>query len=397
MTDVPANLDDRKTAVLASWTPQPPLVPGPEGSLHIHSHAAARAVLRADEVTQSGFGADVLQKVRRTLIRLPVLFLDGQEHQEMRRATARFFTPRTVEESYVALMEAETKRLVDQLKRDKTARLDLMSMDMAVAVAGAIVGLTEHLIPGMAGRIAALLDKPPIDGKLSPGAIVRIILSNIRITAFYICDVLPSIRTRRKAPQSDVISHLLSLGYSNAEIVTECVIFGAAGMVTTREFIAIAALHFIDRPQLRERFLAAGMPERRAILEEILRLEPVVGKLYRRAKEPLDLPGGHRVDTGQRLAIDVRSANGDEAAVGACPFHIDPDRKMPDPRTGAPAMSFGDGRHRCPGAFIAMEESAIFLAALLALPGLRVVGEPKISWNDLVGGYQFDECHIAID
>jgi hypothetical protein len=44
-----------------------------------------------------------------------------------------------------------------------------------------------------------------------------------------------------------------------------------------------------------------------------------------------------------------------------------------------------------------MQESAVFLARLLAEPGLRVVGTPSVSWNNLVGGYEFHECTIAID
>ena len=59
-------------------------------------------------------------------------------------------------------------------------------------------------------------------------------------------------------------------------------------------------------------------------------------------------------------------------------------------------MGFGDGRHRCPGAFVAMQESAVFLSRLLAIPGLRVVGTPDMAWNYLVGGYEFHECRISI-
>ncbi len=147
-------------------------------------------------------------------------------------------------------------------------------------------------------------------------------------------------------------------------------LFGAAGMITTREFITIAALHLISKPKLRDRFVVAGDVERRAILEEILRLEPVIGKLYRRTTAPMDLPNGEHVEAGQSFVIDLRSSNVDPEAVGACPFQLDPDRQMPDSKAGGAAMGFGDGRHRCPGAFIAMEESAIFLAKLLALPRL---------------------------
>ncbi len=399
MSDVAADpasaRDDRKTARLAQWSAQPPLVRDEKGALHVHTHALARAVLRG-EVEQNGFGANMVRRLS-SIMRLPVLFLDGLEHQEMRRATARFFAPRAVEEGYVGLMERETSRLIDRLEEDKEGRLDLMAMDMSVTVAAEIAGLTEHLLPGMPGRIAGFLKNAPVDDKVTLGLWPRYALSQLKLMVFYLLDVWPSIRRRRRAPRQDVISHLISIGYRDREILTECVIFGAAGMVTTREFITIAALHLIERPELSRRFVAAGMEERRAILEEILRLEPVIGRLYRRATQPMDLPNGVHVEPGQDFVVDIRSVNADAEAVGACPFHLDPDRRMPDPRTGAPAMGFGDGRHRCPGAFIAMEESAIFLGRLLALPGLRVVGKPDFVWNGLVGGYEFRECWIAID
>lgn len=391
--DVPSDTDDRKTAALAGWSPQPEMVEDASGTLHIHRHALARHVMRG-AVEQNGFGAQIVRRTM-SLMRLPVLFMDGEQHTELRRATARFFAPRTVEESYLELMQRETERLVGDFAARKEGRLDLMAMDMSVTVAAEIAGLTEHLRPGMPKRIAGFLNNPPVNVPMSPRLIWRIITSQTKLGLFYLFDVRPSIRSRRKAPRQDLISHLISIGYRDREILTECVLFGAAGMVTTREFITIAAMHLIERPALSARFIAAGNPERRAILEEILRLEPVLGKLYRRATEAMDLPGGRRVEKGQGFVIDIRSVNGDESAVGACPYHLDPDRTMPDSKAGAPAMGFGDGRHRCPGAYIAMEESAIFLGRLLALPGLRVVGEPRIAWSNLVGGYEFHEARIA--
>jgi len=388
--------DDRKTARLASWAPHAPYTTAPDGLVHIHSHSLARGVLRAPEVEQNGFGADIIRKSKASLMRPPVIFLEGDAHQELRRATARFFAPRAVEENYMALMEREADRMIDEVQRRKGGRLDEMAMDMSVTIAAEIAGLTRHLLPGMAKRISNFLNNPPVGEKMSVGLVARIALSQFKLLLFYLLDVRPNIRLRKKEPRADVISHLISLGYKDSEILTECVIFGAAGMVTTREFITIAAMHLIDRPELSARFIVASEPEQRAILEEILRLEPVIGRLYRRAMAAFDLPDGHKVEAGQSFVIDIRSANGDEAAVGACPFHLDPDRKI-DSKIGAPAMGFGDGRHRCPGAFIAMQESAVFLRKLLALPGLRVVGEPKMSWNKLVGGYEFAECKIAID
>ena len=58
---------------------------------------------------------------------------------------------------------------------------------------------------------------------------------------------------------------------------------------------------------------------------------------------------------------------------------------------GDAGLSFGDGAHRCPGAYIAIQETDIFLTKLFALPGLRMVQaltvrlRPEISSYELVG------------
>lgn len=387
--------DDRRTATLAGWSPQPASSRDAKGVLHIHSHELARAVLRTQNVEQSGFGAEIVRNMH-SLMRLPMLFLDGEEHQKLRRGTARFFTPRACEDNYRGLIERETERLVGDFMKKGEGRLDAMSMDLAVTIAGEIVGLTEHVAPGMPTRILSFLSNPPIDLPMSPRLLWRMFTSQAKLGIFYLMDVRPSIKRRRKTPRDDVISHLIAEGYKANEILTECVLYGAAGMVTTREFITVAAIHLIENPGLRDRFLSADDEAQRALLEEVLRLDPVIGHLRRRAVAPFTLPDGESVETGQEFVIDVRSTNADESAVGKCPFHADPDRVMPDTKTGRPAMSFGDGRHRCPGAYVAMQESAIFLDALLRVEGLRIVGTPSVGWSNLVGGYEFHMCEIAV-
>ncbi len=195
MTDVSAQADDRRTAKLANWSEQPPLRTDAAGVMHVHSHAIARAVLRAPEVEQNGFGADIVRKARASLIELPMLFVEGPAHQELRRATARFFAPRAVEENYLALMTRETDRLIGQLQRDKQVRLEEMAMEMSVTVAAEICGLTEHVFPGMADRIAGFLRNPPLDAKLTPGALLRIVVSQYKLLKFYLFDVRPNIRS----------------------------------------------------------------------------------------------------------------------------------------------------------------------------------------------------------
>jgi cytochrome P450 len=160
-----------------------------------------------------------------------------------------------------------------------------------------------------------------------------------------------------------VISHLLDQGYSNREILTECLTYGAAGMATTREFIVMAAWHLFEREDLRRSFLESDEQARIALLEEILRLEPVVGALYRRAERELTLEGEGGpmvIPAGALVKVDVRAANTDPAVAGPCPFKVDARRVVEASKASDSLMSFGDGPHRCPGAAVALQETAIF-------------------------------------
>jgi cytochrome P450 len=138
--------------------------------------------------------------------------------------------------------------------------------------------------------------------------------------------------------------------------------------------------------------------ERIALIEEVLRLEPVVGVLYRRAQREIVLDDNgrsERILAGTLLEIDIRNVNVDRKAAGLCPHRLDPDRRVRDQRTPRSVMSFGDGPHRCPGTTIALEESAIFLEQLLRIPGIRLASAPTIDFNPLVESYALHGALVA--
>ena len=173
--------------------------------------------------------------------------------------------------------------------------------------------------------------------------------------------------------------------------------YAAAGIATTREFINMAAWHLFEREDLRARFLDGSEQVQVAILEEILRLEPVVGALYRRTERELKLDENGAITTlaaGTLVKIDVRAMNSDPVASGGCPFKLDANR---DVRAAASAslMSFGDGPHKCPGASVALQETAIFLDCLLRVPNIRLTRPPTVGWNALISSYELRGAQIA--
>ena len=381
--------------------PQPaaasPIERDDQGIWHIHGFEEARAVLRGSHTRQAGFGAELFSKAHMT--NSPVLYMEGKEHQQQRKQTARFFTPKAVATNYQELMEQQVDKIIARIKRKKRVDLSRCSLDLAVSVAAQIIGLTHSRIPGLGRRLDAFFtgSTTKLGGSLLQ--ILKTIQSQTRLLAFFTLDVKPAIQAHKRSSSEDIISHLLTQNYSDTEILTECLTFGAAGMATTREFISAATWHFLEHPTLRQRYLAAGDEERTAILQEILRLEPVVGKLYRRTVEEVQIESGATkvtIPAGELLNINIHHVNTDESIVGSESLAICPDRELNAGNVTNAIMSFGDGHHRCPGSYVAIQETDIFLRRLLAIDGLHIVKPPTLTWNELITGYELRNFIIGI-
>lgn len=369
--------DQRKSAAIAGGGTLKAVVP-------VQGYRSAREVLRDPQARQAGFKAELVARFG-SATRPPILYLTGEPHRRQRAATARFFAPKVVNERHRPIIKASSDRLIAELVRTGGGDLDRMALDLAVTVAAEIVGLTDSDKAGMIRRLDAFFSLGAATGTDMLSNLVASLMGQWRMLHFHFRDVRPAIAARRKAPREDVISHLIAEGYSDRDILVECFTYGAAGMVTTREFVTMAGWHLLENAELRTRFLDADRDGRIAILEEILRLEPVVGTLYRRTAE-----------APAPFALDIRSANVDADAVGACPFSLDPDRSRAE-RVGGAGLSFGDGEHRCPGAGVALAEAEVFLGRLLRVPGLRLEAPPRMGWNPLVTGYELRNCRLVVE
>ena len=370
------------------------------GVWHVHGYAEAEAVLRSDAVRQAGFRAEFLDKMP-TGINPPILYLEGKPHHEQRRQTARFFTPRTTDSQYRQMMAQYADELVQEFVRRKRVDLTQLSMKMAVRVASQVVGLTNSRLPGIDRRVDRFVRRKIVEnGRLAQ--LMKYVQTQLNLLLFFLLDIQPAIKVRRKTRREDVISHLLDSGYKNLEIVTECITYGVAGMATTREFIVVALWHILENPEYRTLMLTADQETRYGFLHELLRLEPVVGHLLRRTTAELSIESGGQTVTipaGALIDLPVYLVNTDEQVVGERPSQVCPGREMVErkPRVADSVMSFGDGAHRCPGAYIAIQESDIFLCRLLQVEGLRIEKPPTVTYNDTVKGYEFSDFIVTVD
>ena len=392
-TDLPSacpfdpSRDERKSARIAAER-----VTFDPSAQVVNRFSFAREVLRNALAKQAGADSDQVDTGNPD--HAPVFYLDGEAHRRKRGTIARLFTPTAVTTRYRAIMERTTEALLARMKAAGEARLDVLSLELAVTVAAEIVGLTNSDYTSMASRIGATLNSSvPSALPRRFGRLLRPLLFRFHALNFFYRDVRPAIEARRRTRREDLISQLLDEKYSNKAIMIECMTYAVAGMVTTREFIVMAAWHLLERDTLRARFLSGDEADQLAILDEILRLEPVASVLQRRAAEEMAIGSG-TISAGTLLAVDIRSANTDESVTGPCPYVLDPDRAKRMKAAGG-YLSFGYGSHRCPGSQVAMHETRIFLDRLLRVPGIRLEHAPQIGWSDMLMSYELRGATIA--
>lgn len=384
--------DDRKSAALADvmLTPQ-------KGARVIEKFHPAREVLRSAKVRQAGAHAadtDISDPSE-----VSFFFLDGEEHRKRRASVAGLFAPKTIVGRHQVVMNRTMDLLEAKLKARGSMPLDELSFQMAVDVTAEIIGLTNSdSNENLARRIKAVLDS---SAERKPGWLGNMVFGAKmawRVGQFYRKDLKPAIDARRRAPQDDVITAMIKDGAGRKLMIMEALSYGGAGMMTTREFIVMAAWHLFEKDALRARYLAGDEADQFAILQEILRLEPVASLQHRRVAEAIapEETGGEGGTPGEVVAINIRAVNTDEAITGPCPYELDPDRAKRMKVLG-PYLSFGDGPHRCPGAQVALHETRIFLDRLFRLPGIRLVSEPTVIWNDFIQGYELRGAVVACD
>ncbi|WP_213009050.1 cytochrome P450 [Paractinoplanes toevensis] len=370
-----------------------PVHRGSDDVWRIQDYATAREFLRHTETRQAGFGIEGVKRFAKGM-RLAVLYRDGPEHREHRRQTAKYFTPKRVDSAYRGLMERLADEQCAVLRSAGTANLSDLSFQLAVAVAAEVVGLTESR-----GSTAKRLDRffalvPDGDAK-GLSALYQGLHQLYTMGAVYWRDVRPAVNARRKQGRDDLISHLIDEGCNRKEILGECVTFAAAGMITTREFISVAAWHLFADEELRTRYRSGDEKARFGVLHEILRLEPVVADLMRWTTADVEV-GGVTIPEGVLVDVGVAAANADPAAVGDDPQLVCPARPLADGVADS-GLSFGDGAHRCPGAYIAIQETDIFLTRLFAMEGLRMVHEPKVRIRPEIAAYELVGLIVAVE
>lgn len=273
-----------------------------------------------------------------------MLSLDGAEHARHRNAFARGLRPAALNTEFAA---AEVTRLVDEFRADGQAELRrALAGPLAAAIMANILGLDQpasvvlawydeivSVVSGLAGSTEGGRYDTPSFGKLKDA-------------------IVAAVSGERSALLTAAAGDL-----ATDEVVANAAVLLFGGIETTEGMIANAIAHM----------LASGEPS----VEESLRFEPAAALVDRYATRDTEF-GGAAIRRGDQVTVSISGANRDPATFP------DPDVYLPSRPNAGKHLAFAHGPHFCVGAHLARLETESALAAIRALPGVRLAASVQV-------------------
>ncbi|WP_331743180.1 cytochrome P450 [Kitasatospora sp. NBC_01300] len=348
--------------------------PGLEGWVVVGHDLAREALTHPALLKDATPAADALDAAGFVLHRPSVglgaqmLEADPPEHTRLRRLATAAFTPRRTAE-LAPRIEQIAHGLIDAVPSSGVLDLvEAFNAPLPATVIAELLGVpAEHHLDFRLWSAQAL--RPASPGHRTALAALHGLLADL-------------VAAKRRRPQDDLLSALVSVRDQEAGRLTEEELVGTALMLvvagheSTVNLLGNAELALLQHPdQLR---LLRERPELLpAAVEEFLRHDtPVERSTNRYAAEDLEL-GGVAIPRGSVLAVALGSAGHDAPQTGSGnPAALDVGR--PDPRH----LAFGHGIHYCLGAPLARLEAAVALRVLLSrVPELELaVPVDSLDW-----------------
>ena len=294
-----------------------------------------------------------------------MLSLDGTAHDRHRRPFGGPFSPPQVRDRLAGLVTAEADRMVAAICPAGQAELRRsLAGPLATVVVAHLLGLgatPPEVILGWYDAIVAAVSE--LAG--APGAV----LAPAGSAAFgQLAGQLRAVIAADDPGQSLLAAAAQHVGryggLSTEEAVSNAAVLMFGGIETTEGMITNAAWHLLShQDQLR---LVRGDPGLLPnAIEESLRLEPAAAVVDRYATQDMRL-GDAAVRQGDLVTVSLAGAGRDPAVFP------DPDRFAVQRENANRHLAFARGPHFCLGVHLARLEAHAALAALLALPGLRL-------------------------
>lgn len=348
------------------------------GCWHLVRHREVVAASRDTAVFSSH--PSTMTSVRRQSTDRPIIaFLDGREHNRLRRLTSKGFAPGRLDG-----LEQPVRSITDRLLAEMSAagRFDLaedvalqLPREVLVEFLGVPHGERADLLD-WSRRIVNLGDPEYHPSDATPGAAFENIYGYLLSLA----------RRREAEPCDDLFSVLLSARFHDDRLTpVEVAHFATtvmnAGMETVYSSITAGVLALLEQPgqlaMLRaDRGLIPGA------VEEIVRWVSPVTHFARNVVQDVEL-SGQPIRAGERVVLWYTSANRDETVFDAA-------ERLDLTRSPNPHLGFGGGGpHICIGGYLAALELRCFLESWLDRLGeLELTGEPVHTETNFINSYK---------
>ncbi len=285
-----------------------------------------------------------------------VLVLDGEEHLRRRRALLaplhgdRLRALRPVVTELARREVATWSGSLRTLPRMRALTLDVIlhaTFGRPDPELRAVVRRALDLTSSMPRLLGMVLVRRDFGPRSPYGAFLRAVAALDRVLHARIAE-------RRRAPGAALADELCAATDDDAEVRDQLVTVLAAGHETTATALAWALERLARRPDALARVRSGDEPYLEAVVQEVLRVRPVLSITPRRVLAPFAV-AGHVLEPGVDVAPCIWLAHRDPRAFA------DPDAFRPERWLGSPAarpgfIPWGGGTRRCAGAALAAME-----------------------------------------
>lgn len=374
------------------WIPQSGNVAGfqDEGYWAVTRHADVKYVSTHPELFSSTVNTAIIrfnEHIERDSIdaqRLILLNMDPPEHTRVRQIVQRGFTPRSIRALEERLRERATA--IVSRARELDGPFDFVASvacELPLQAIAELIGIPQDdrtKIFDWSNKMIAYDDPEyAITAEVGAQSAAELIAYAMNMSA-----------ERKQCPARDIVSTLVAAenegNLNSDEFGFFVLMLAVAGNETTRNAITHGMHAFLTHPEQWELY-KRERPSTAA--EEIVRWATPVFAFQRTATQDTGL-GGQLIKKGDRVGLFYASANHDPEVFDR-PDDFDVTR---DPN---PHLGFGGGGpHFCLGKSLAvLEIDLIFNAIADAMPGLRLVGDPRRLRSAWINGVK--ELRVATE
>jgi cytochrome P450 len=314
---------------------------------------------------------------------------DPPEHGRLRRLVTRAFRPARVE-----AMEQRITAIADELLAEF---IDRGETDFAKKIA----------YPYPATVIAELIGAPPEDrprlqrwsddlalvalgagGSAHPDRHARAREGLAQMLDYFD----ERVEQARTTPGEDMISGLLEGDgagnvLTHAETKSMCALMLFGGHETTTGLLSSGLYMLSQAPMQFAQLKAEPQTRAGAAVEEMLRFEPSVKLIIRRAARAYELHGT-RINEGDRVHLVIAAANRD-------PEKFERPDEIDITRAPNPHLAFGKGVHACIGSQLARIEARVMFTRMFERLGDLTVPEQPAQWHHSAGSRSLTSLHVA--